>query len=176
MNAYLKNLNRIEILETLACTGRCRHCSEGDHAGYTAHLDGEAAARAVSEIAGAYTIESLMIFGGEPLLYPRDVCRILKAGREAGIAKREIITNGYFSRAGERIRECRVRDARGDPDAAFARVACEGAGRQSLQCPDAGNSCRVYGDRHRYGAGKRHLAGRECEALPCRILRGRKEI
>ena len=105
MNAYLKNLNRIEILETLACTGRCIHCSEGDHAGYTAHLDGEAAARAVSEIAGAYTIESLMIFGGEPLLYPRDVCRILKAGRDTGIAKREIITNGYFSRDGERIRE-----------------------------------------------------------------------
>ncbi len=105
MNVYLKNLNRIEVLETLACTGRCRHCSEGDHAGYTAHVNGEIAARAVSEIAGAYRIESLMIFGGEPLLFPSDVCRILKAGQDAGIGQREIITNGYFSKDEGRIRD-----------------------------------------------------------------------
>ena len=31
MNPYIKNLNRIEFLMTFACTGRCKHCSEGDH-------------------------------------------------------------------------------------------------------------------------------------------------
>lgn len=104
MNAYLRNLNRIEVIETLACTGRCKHCSEGDHRGFTAHADGKAAAQAVADICGAFKIESLMVFGGEPLLYPDDVCTILKAGQEAGIPQREIITNGFFSKNEARIK------------------------------------------------------------------------
>lgn len=31
MNKYIKNLNRIEFVVTMACTGRCIHCSEGEH-------------------------------------------------------------------------------------------------------------------------------------------------
>lgn len=27
----LKNLNRIEFVITLACTGKCKHCSQGAH-------------------------------------------------------------------------------------------------------------------------------------------------
>lgn len=29
MNEYIKNLNRIEFVVTRACTGKCKHCSEG---------------------------------------------------------------------------------------------------------------------------------------------------
>ena len=105
MNEYLKNLNRIEVIETLACTGRCKHCSEGDHAGFTEHLSGKRGAEAVAEICGFYHIDSLMVFGGEPLLYPDDVCEILKAGAAAGIRQREIITNGYFTKEKGRIRK-----------------------------------------------------------------------
>lgn len=72
-NPYLKNLNRIEFVITYACTGKCKHCSEGDHADCGEHMDGKAGARAVREIAGQYGIQSLMTFGGEPLLYPADV-------------------------------------------------------------------------------------------------------
>ncbi len=46
-----------------------------------------------------------MVFGGEPLLYPEDVCKIFKAGTEADIPQRELITNGYFSKDNERIDE-----------------------------------------------------------------------
>ena len=69
MNEYVKNLNRIEFIVTMACTGRCKHCSEGDHVGYKDHIDTDAAVRAVREICDNYQIESLMTFGGEPLLY-----------------------------------------------------------------------------------------------------------
>ena len=31
MNKYLKNLNRIEFVVTMACTGKCKHCSQGEH-------------------------------------------------------------------------------------------------------------------------------------------------
>lgn len=105
MNEYLKNLQRIEVVETLACTGRCKHCSEGNHTGFTEHLDGKRGAETVAEICEIYNIDSLMVFGGEPLLYPDDVCEIIQAGATAGIRQKDIITNGYFSKDKGRIRE-----------------------------------------------------------------------
>ena len=52
MNKYLKNLNRIEFVVTMACTGRCIHCSEGDHDNCTEHIDTEIAVEAVRKICG----------------------------------------------------------------------------------------------------------------------------
>lgn len=105
MNEYLKNVNRIEFVVTMACTGRCKHCSEGEHIGCTEHIDGDVAAKAIKDICANYKIESLMTFGGEPLLYPEDVCKIHRAAKEAGIPQRDMITNGYFSKDKKRIAE-----------------------------------------------------------------------
>lgn len=105
MNEYLKNLNRIECVVTNACTGRCKHCSEGNHEGCKDHLSGGIASRAISQICKKYKINSLMVFGGEPLLYPEDVCEIFEAGLKSGIPQREMITNGYFSKDEKRIEE-----------------------------------------------------------------------
>lgn len=105
MNEYVRNLNRIEFVVTMACTGRCRHCSEGEHTGCSDHIDPRIAAEAVREICGSYRIDSLMTFGGEPLLYPEVVCAIHRAASEAGIPQRELITNGFFSKDPDRIRE-----------------------------------------------------------------------
>ena len=98
MNPYLQNLNRIEFLLTFACTGRCKHCSEGEHTSSGEHIDGDVAANLVRKLASRYKINSLMTFGGEPLLYHDEVCKIHSAARDAGIAERQLITNGFFSR------------------------------------------------------------------------------
>lgn len=105
MNPYLKGLNRIEFVVTLACTGHCRHCSEGEHTAQGEVIDAAAAAKAVCEICEQYPIASLMTFGGEPMLYPEVVCRIHEAGKRMNIPSRELITNGYFSRGAKQIRE-----------------------------------------------------------------------
>lgn len=105
MNQYLKNVNRIEFVITLACTGSCKHCSEGEHANCGEHIDAKVAAQAVCDICKHYQIQSLMTFGGEPLLYPETVCMIHKAAKEMGIPQRDLITNGYFSKDEKRIRE-----------------------------------------------------------------------
>ncbi len=105
MNRHLKNLNRIECIVTYACTGKCKHCSEGSHSLSGCHLDGEKAAEAVLQIAQNYPIQSLMTFGGEPLLFPEITAQIHAAACKAHIEKRQIITNGYFSKQPERIRE-----------------------------------------------------------------------
>lgn len=98
MNPCFKNLDRIEFVMTYACTGRCKHCSEGEHTASGGHIDGKAAVRAVKELCESYKIDSLMTFGGEPLLFPNEVCMIHSAALKSGIAKRQIITNGFFSR------------------------------------------------------------------------------
>lgn len=105
MNEYLKNLNRIEFVVTMACTGRCKHCSEGEHIFCGEHIDGECAAKAIKDVCRNYNIQSLMTFGGEPLLFPEDVCKIHAAAKEMGIPSRELITNGFFSKDEKRIKE-----------------------------------------------------------------------
>ena len=105
MNPYLKNLNKIEFVVTYACTGRCKHCSEGDHTNCGEHIDPQIAADAVRKIAAEYEIKTVMTFGGEPLLYPDAVYAIMTAAKELNIPKCQIITNGYFSKNTDKIRE-----------------------------------------------------------------------
>lgn len=105
MNTYLKNLNKIEFVVTYACTGRCKHCSEGDHTNCGEHIDPQIAADAVRKIAAEYDIKTVMTFGGEPLLYPDAVYAIMTAAKELNIPKRQVITNGCFSKNAEKISE-----------------------------------------------------------------------
>lgn len=117
MNQYLKNLNKIEFVITYACTGRCKHCSEGEHEFCGEHIDPQIAANSVAEIASEYDIQTVMTFGGEPLLYPSAVYAIMRAARDLSIPKRQVITNGCFSKSTEimqsvakSLAECGVND------------------------------------------------------------------
>lgn len=105
MNEYVKNLNRIEFIVTMACTGKCKHCQEGDHDNCTEHIGADIASESIRKVCAHYPIKTLMTFGGEPLLYPDVVCAIHGIAAEMGIAKRQIITNGYFSKKPERTEE-----------------------------------------------------------------------
>ena len=97
MNKHLKNLNRIEFVVTMACTGNCKHCSQGEHKSND-KIDKTVASDAVRKIAKDYNIKSVMTFGGEPLLCPETVCEIHKTAKEMNIPKRQLITNGFFSK------------------------------------------------------------------------------
>ena len=104
MNKYLKNLNRIEFVITDACTGKCKHCSQGSHTS-NEHIDTEKAVKAVYDICNNFKIKSLMTFGGEPLLYPETVCQIHSAAKDMNIEHRDLITNGYFSKNIDKIQK-----------------------------------------------------------------------
>ena len=117
MNRYLKNLEKIEFVVTYACTGRCKHCSEGDHKSCGTHIDPAVAADAIKKIASGYAIKTVMTFGGEPLLYPDAVYEVMKAAKGLDIPRRQVITNGYFSKdaakiaeVASRLAECGVND------------------------------------------------------------------
>ena len=103
MNKYLENLNRIEFVVTMACSGKCKHCSQGEHKSND-NIDKGLSANAVRKIAKEYNINSVMTFGGEPLLYPETICEIHKAAKEMNIPHRQLITNGYFSKDFDKIK------------------------------------------------------------------------
>ncbi len=104
MNPYLKNLNKIEFVVTDACTGRCKHCSQGDHGNRGASIDPMIAVDALRKTASEYRIRTVMTFGGEPLLCPDTVCAIMNVATELRIPHRQVITNGFFSSNGDEIR------------------------------------------------------------------------
>ena len=105
MNQYFNNLNKIEFVVTYACTGRCKHCSEGEHRSCGERIDPGIAADAVRKIASKYDIKTVMTFGDEPLLYADTVYAIMETAKELNIPKQQVITNGYFSKNADRIRE-----------------------------------------------------------------------
>ena len=117
MNEYLKDLEKIEFVVTYACTGRCKHCSEGEHEACGERISPTLAADAVRKISRVADIKTVMAFGGEPLLYTDAVFAIMSAARDMNVPRRQIITNGYFSKDAEKIRavaerlsECGVND------------------------------------------------------------------
>ncbi len=101
------NINRIEFLVTLQCTGKCKHCSVGPRLNENSDkcVDLEKAIDAVKKLSARFPVESLMTFGGEPLLYAETTCSIHKIAKQCGIEKRQLITNGYFSKDPQVIRE-----------------------------------------------------------------------
>ena len=99
ISPYLK-IKRIEFVITYNCTGRCLHCSVGSCLNRSAedrHVRADEAVAAVRRLAELYEVQSLMTFGGEPLMYPDITCAIHHTAAECGIASLDIITNGYFS-------------------------------------------------------------------------------
>jgi len=99
-------VNRIEFAITYLCNARCRHCySIQDKEVFPAHIDKSLAVEIVRKVGRKYEPESIMTFGGEPLLFPEIVCAIHKEAASVGIPLREVITNGYWSNNSGRIKE-----------------------------------------------------------------------
>lgn len=107
ISPYL-HLDRIEFVTTYQCTGRCIHCSLGGRLnapGGAAQVEPKAAAEFIQKAAEYFPITSVMCFGGEPLLYPDTVCAVYEAARACGVAGRQLITNGYFTKDEEYRRQ-----------------------------------------------------------------------
>ena len=105
MNEYLQNLTKIEFAVTLDCTGKCRHCQNGENGDRKEHIDAGFAEKTIRMICENYRIKTVMTFGGEPLLYPDVVCAIHRTAKDMGVSRRQIITNGYFSEQHDKIEE-----------------------------------------------------------------------
>ncbi len=98
MSDYV-NLKRLELLITFRCTSDCIHCySTGTGKTYPPYIDKNMAIAVIGEIGSVYDLDSIMTFGGEPLLYPEIVCAIHEKAAAIGINERQVITNGCWTR------------------------------------------------------------------------------
>ena len=94
-------INRLELIITERCNSRCRHCcfrtspNGGD-------MPGEDAVRWIGEAASLGSLDSLLLFGGEPMLAPRVVLAAIEAG--ARIPRIDMITNAFWARTEESAR------------------------------------------------------------------------
>ncbi len=100
-------VDRIELMTTFYCPGRCKHCSVGARINQPGarHVPLAESQEAIRWLAEHYPIRSVMTFGGEPLLYPEVVCGLHSVARDCGVPARQVITNGYFSKRPERVRQ-----------------------------------------------------------------------
>lgn len=117
MDRYL-TIKRIEFLVTYLCNSQCAHCYATKHKeGVPTHIDKSLAVDIVRKVGKKYNVESVMTFGGEPLLFPEIVCSIHKEATKTGIPVRQVISNGYWSddigkirRIASNLAECGVND------------------------------------------------------------------
>lgn len=93
------NIKRIEIIVTNRCNGQCLHCSAAEDSGRLAPacIDTGKASKAIRILTQAFPVQSIMVFGGEPLLFPDAACSVLRTAADCGIPKRQLITNGCFT-------------------------------------------------------------------------------
>jgi MoaA/NifB/PqqE/SkfB family radical SAM enzyme len=98
-NRYLEP-RRIEFLVTYLCNGRCRHCyAPKQEYGYPRHVDVSLAVDIVRKVSRNFDVDSVMTFGGEPMLFPEVVYSIHREVTKQGVPQRELITNGYWSKS-----------------------------------------------------------------------------
>lgn len=95
-NPYLEHVKRLEFSVTHRCRSRCAHCALGPD-----RLDGELlpedAAAALEAVDRACALESVLTFGGEPLLCVPIVCAVQQRAEDLGIPRRQLITSGCFT-------------------------------------------------------------------------------
>ncbi len=107
MSKYL-TVNRLEFAVTYLCNSKCTHCQLGgveERRKFPSHIEQDLAAEIVRKVSRKYHPESIMTFGGEPLLYREIVCAIHREAMEAEIPVREVITNGLWSRKIGKVKE-----------------------------------------------------------------------
>lgn len=99
MNSFL-NVNKLEFLITRKCGGHCKHCSvipkDADPGG--SYVDLDCVLEGLSFLLDVFRINSLMVFGGEPLLYPDTATKLFRMATVRSVSRRELITSGYFSK------------------------------------------------------------------------------
>jgi len=94
-------LQRLEFTLTTRCNSRRIHCQAEASPAKSEVMAVEDAGDYLTAAAAVSKLESFMIFGGEPMLYPERAIAIIKKARQMRIPKIEMITNGVWAKTGK---------------------------------------------------------------------------
>ena len=98
MNEFIK-LNRVEFLLTKRCNAGCRHCSvpiNSDPA-ENGYKDIGIVKQCFNYLIENYNIASIMVYGGEPILYADKAIQLFEIATCHEISSIDLITSGFIS-------------------------------------------------------------------------------
>jgi len=96
------NLRRLEFTLTRKCNSQCVHCQAEASPSEKDVMPVEDAYNYLDEAAAVSDLESFMVFGGEPMLYPDRVIAILERAEKLMIPEIEMLTNGVWGKNKEK--------------------------------------------------------------------------
>lgn len=99
------NLRRLEFTLTTKCNSQCIHCQADASPFKNDVMDVKDAYGYLAEATAVSNIESFMVFGGEPMLYPEQAIAIFEKAKQLRIPKIEMITNGVWGKDREKAEE-----------------------------------------------------------------------
>jgi len=92
------DLRRLEFTLTTKCNSQCIHCQANASPSRNDIMEVKDAHNYLAEATAVSNLESFMVFGGEPMLYPKRVTATFKEAYKLGIPKIEMITNGVWGK------------------------------------------------------------------------------
>jgi len=99
------NLQRLEFTLTTKCNSQCIHCQANASPLRNEVMDVKDAHNYLTQTTAVSNIESFMVFGGEPMLYPERAIVIFKKAYQLRIPKIDMITNGIWGKDREKAEE-----------------------------------------------------------------------
>ena len=92
------NLQRLEFTLTTKCNSQCIHCQANASPLRNDVMDVKDAHNYLTEATAVSNLQSFMVFGGEPMLYPELTIAIFKKAHQLGIPRIDMITNGIWGK------------------------------------------------------------------------------
>jgi hypothetical protein len=91
-------LKRLEFTLTRKCNSQCIHCQADASPLRKGVMQVKDAYNYLAEATAVSNLESFMVFGGEPMLYPKRTIAIFKKASQFRIPRIEMITNGFWGK------------------------------------------------------------------------------
>jgi MoaA/NifB/PqqE/SkfB family radical SAM enzyme len=107
------DLRRLEFTLTTKCNSQCIYCQAEASPSRNEIMDVKDAHNYLAEATDVSDLESFLVFGGEPMLYPAQAIAVFKKARQLGIPRIDMLTNGIWGKDKERAERLakKLRDA-----------------------------------------------------------------
>jgi len=92
------NLRRLELTLTTKCNSQCIHCQANASPLKNDVMGVKDAHNYLEEATAVSNLESFMVFGGEPMLFPERAIAIFEKAHQLGIPRIDMITNGVWGK------------------------------------------------------------------------------
>jgi MoaA/NifB/PqqE/SkfB family radical SAM enzyme len=103
------NMRRLELTLTTKCNSQCVYCQADASPLKAEVMSLEDINNYLDEAGSLSNLESFMVFGGEPMLFPEQAINAFERAHKQRIPKIEMLTNGFWGKDEQKARELAFR-------------------------------------------------------------------